>query len=68
MLGPGAKLLRNPVAPAVAVVVVVVGGCVAGVGTEEKGVHQRTVTSPEAALVQAEVASPLTLLPSHCPH
>lgn len=67
MLGPGAKLLRNPVAPAVAVVVVV-GGCVAGVGTEEKGVHQRTVTSPEAALVQAEVASPLTLLPSHRPH
>lgn len=66
MLGPGAKLLRNPVAPAVAVVVVV-GGCVAGVGTEEKGVHQRTVTSPEAALVQAEVASPLTLLPSHRP-
>lgn len=67
MLGPGAKLLRNPVAPAVAVVVVV-GGCVAGVGTEEKGVHQRTVTSPEAALVQAEVASPLTLLCSHRPH
>lgn len=66
MLGPGAKILRNPVAPAVAVVVVV-GGCVAGVGTEEKGVHQRTVTSPEAALVQAEVASPLTLLPSHRP-
>lgn len=66
MLGPGAKLLRNPVAPAVAVVVVV-GGCVAGVGTEEKGVHQRTVTSPEAALVQAEVASPLTLLLSHRP-
>lgn len=66
MLGPGAKLLRNPVAPAVAVVVVV-GGCVAGVGTGEKGVHQRTVTSPEAALVQAEVASPLTLLCSHRP-
>lgn len=67
MLGPGAKLLRNPVAPAVAVVVVV-GGCVAGVGTGEKGVRQRTVTSPEAALVQAEVASPLTLLCSHRPH
>lgn len=67
MLGPGAKLLRNPVAPAVTVVVVV-GGCVAGVGTGEKGVHQRTVTSPEAALVQAEVASPLTLLCSHRPH
>lgn len=61
VLGPGAKLLRKPVAPSV--VCVCVRGvcvCVAGVGTEEKGVHQRKITSLEATLVQAEVAFPLT--------